>query len=254
MQADMQHRGTAIAPLEMRCERVHQPRQHERQRLEPLDGPFEIERLLEAFFRKRRHERRWILTAREALPVDTVFAEAGRNVIRWQRRQVSQGSQSPAAQRDQQAVRIVRIVRSVRIVLVLIVLVRDAGEERERQRFERRGFVAGFDDRDAGAAVGEQTRGRARAGDGNADAQPAIRGRAAQLGGNRLRIAEEARQSAEIEDDLARAICFDARREITRDAQEDIRQTSFRSIQSGKRIRLLQPSLMTSLRDAETQR
>src|SRR6266581_458323 len=99
MQADMQHRGAAIALLEMRRKRVHQPRQHERQRLEPLDGPFEIERLLEAFFRKRRHERRWILAAREALPGDTVFAEARRDVIRWQRREVSEGSQSPAAQR-----------------------------------------------------------------------------------------------------------------------------------------------------------
>ena len=78
-----------------------------------------------------------------------------------------------------------------------------SAEDREQRdaagRFERRGFVARFDDGDAGAVVGEQTRGRARAGDGNADAQPAIRGRAAQLAGNRLRIAEEARQSAEIE-------------------------------------------------------
>ena len=71
------------------------------------------------------------------------------------------------------------------------------------------------------------------AGDGNADAQPAIRGRAPQLGGNRLRIAEEARQSSKIENDFARAICS-MRGEKSRATSRSIKRTSFRSIQSGK--------------------
>ena len=44
---DVQHRRAAIAPLEPRRQRLEQPRQHERQRLEPLDRPLEIERRLE---------------------------------------------------------------------------------------------------------------------------------------------------------------------------------------------------------------
>ena len=45
-QLDVQDRRAAIAALEARRQRLEQPRQHERQRLEPLDRPFEIERAL----------------------------------------------------------------------------------------------------------------------------------------------------------------------------------------------------------------
>ena len=54
MQPHVQHGRAAIALLQVRLERLHQPPEHERQRLELLDRPFEIERLLESFFRNGR--------------------------------------------------------------------------------------------------------------------------------------------------------------------------------------------------------
>ena len=54
---DVQHRRAAIAALEPRGQRLEQPREHERQRLEPLDRPLEIERRLEPLVRQHRHER-----------------------------------------------------------------------------------------------------------------------------------------------------------------------------------------------------
>ena len=48
----MQHRRAAIAPLEARRQRLEQPRQDERQRLEAFDRPLEIERRLEPLLRR----------------------------------------------------------------------------------------------------------------------------------------------------------------------------------------------------------
>ena len=67
-QLDMQDRRAAIAALEARRQRFEQPRQHERQRLEPLDRPFQLERRFEPLVGQRRHERPHILAARERLP------------------------------------------------------------------------------------------------------------------------------------------------------------------------------------------
>jgi hypothetical protein len=67
-QQHVQHRGAAIAPLEARGQRLEQPRQDERQRLEICDRPLEIERRLEPFLLEHRHERPTVLAARHRLP------------------------------------------------------------------------------------------------------------------------------------------------------------------------------------------
>ena len=90
----------APRPRRSRCaERLQQPAEHERQRLEPLDRPLEIERLLEALLGHRRHERSGVLAAREPLPPHTGLPEPRRDVVGRQRRQIAQRAQAPAAER-----------------------------------------------------------------------------------------------------------------------------------------------------------
>src|SRR6476659_930420 len=97
MQPDVQRCGTTIAALEMRGERLHQARQHERERLESLNRPFQIERLLETFFRYGRHQRRRILTTREPLPCNTHLSESGRHFVGGQCREIAEGAETPAS-------------------------------------------------------------------------------------------------------------------------------------------------------------
>src|ERR1041385_5839120 len=82
----------------MRGEGLEQTREHERERLEPLDRPFEIERLLEALFRHGGHERARILAARQALPRHTVLAETRRHIVRGQGGEVAEGAEAPSAE------------------------------------------------------------------------------------------------------------------------------------------------------------
>src|SRR3954464_12744019 len=56
VQPDVEYGRAAVALLEVPFERIHQPSEDERERLEPVDWPFEIERLLESLFGHRRHK------------------------------------------------------------------------------------------------------------------------------------------------------------------------------------------------------
>ncbi len=87
----VQNRRAAAAPFEMRFERFEQTAEHEGQRLELIDRPFEIERLLEALFGNGRHQRSGILTAREPLPSHAVLPKTCGQIV-W-----------PAAPRDHRA-------------------------------------------------------------------------------------------------------------------------------------------------------
>ena len=93
---EVQDRRAAVAPLEARRQRLEQPRQHERQRLEPLDRPFELERRFEALLGQRRHERRRVLAARDRLPGQRVLPEPRRQIGGRQRRELAQRSDPPA--------------------------------------------------------------------------------------------------------------------------------------------------------------
>ena len=84
-QQDVQHRGAAVAPFEARRQRLEQPRQHERQRLELLDRPFEIHRGFEPFFGDVGDQRTRVLTARNGLPDEPALTEPRRHIGGWKR-------------------------------------------------------------------------------------------------------------------------------------------------------------------------
>jgi hypothetical protein len=73
----VQRRGAAVAALEARGQRLEEAREHERQRLEPLDRPFQLGRRLEALLGKRGHERTDVLAAGHGLPDQRVLSETG---------------------------------------------------------------------------------------------------------------------------------------------------------------------------------
>ena len=82
-----------------------------------------------------------------------------------------------------------------------------------------------------------QARGDSRARDRHADLQPAIGGRATQLLGNRLRVAEQPRQAAEIEEDFPLE-GFNPRRELARDLEQRVGRAAFRGIHHAEHINL----------------
>src|SRR3954464_5835997 len=166
VQPDVEYGRAAIALLEGPFERLHQPSEDERERLEPVDWPFEIERLLESLFGHRRHKWQRGFPRRDALPPRAGVAKPRRDIIGWQGREFAKGAKTPVAEGGQQIVRIVRVVR-VRT---------DDAEKCQRKRREQRGLGSRLDYGEAGAVVDEQAGGGAGAGDRNADAQAAISG------------------------------------------------------------------------------
>ena len=97
-QRDAQHDGAAIAALEPLAQRLEQPREHKRQRLEAVDRPFEIERCLELLRDAGRHERPHLFAARPSLPAQAVLTEACGELGRRQRTPDRQGAQAPPSE------------------------------------------------------------------------------------------------------------------------------------------------------------
>jgi len=95
----VQHRRAAVAPLEARRQRLEQTRQHERQRLEPLDRPLQLQRRLEPLLFEGRHQRPDIVAARDRLPDERLAAEPRREIPRRQRRQLAERLHAPAPER-----------------------------------------------------------------------------------------------------------------------------------------------------------
>ena len=95
-QQDVQHRSAAIAALEARRQRLEQPREDERQRLEPVDWPFEIERRFEPLVFERRHERPNIFAARDGLPDECVTSKPRRQIRLRQCRELAERFHPPA--------------------------------------------------------------------------------------------------------------------------------------------------------------
>ena len=75
-QRHVERHGAAIAIGEPITERLTQSRQHKRQRLEILDGPFQVERLFKPLFHAGRHQRPRIFAARPSLPHQSFLTEA----------------------------------------------------------------------------------------------------------------------------------------------------------------------------------
>ena len=74
-QGDPQNDGAAVAALEPLAQGFQQARQHKRQWLEAIDGPFEIERRLELLRHAGRHERPYLFAARPPLPAKAGLTE-----------------------------------------------------------------------------------------------------------------------------------------------------------------------------------
>jgi hypothetical protein len=69
--------STAVPALQARRERFEKAREHEGQRLEPVDRPLQLDRRFEALFRLCRNERAYILTASPRLPDEPLLTETG---------------------------------------------------------------------------------------------------------------------------------------------------------------------------------
>ncbi len=91
----MEYRRAAIATLETHRERLEQPCQHERQRLEPLDGPIEIDRRLETLLGNVRHKRTRVLAARHRPPEQPVLSEPRGQIRGRKRRKLAQRPDPP---------------------------------------------------------------------------------------------------------------------------------------------------------------
>src|SRR5206468_10872421 len=98
---DVENSRAAVAALETDRQRLEKPREDERQRLEPVDRPLEIERRLEPLVRKRRHERPLILAARNRLPHERLRSEARGEIGRWERGELAEGFETPVSEYGQ---------------------------------------------------------------------------------------------------------------------------------------------------------
>jgi hypothetical protein len=210
MQPDVQDRRAAIAPLEMRGQRLHETAKHERERLESLDRPVQLECLLEPLLGRCRHERPLVLPTRKALPLHARCSQPRGHFIRRQDSKLTERSKPPPSEREKQLVRVVRNVRNVRNVR-FVRGVRDVREQRQRQGSEHLGFGTGINDRDSCAIVDEETCGRARPRNRHTHPQPAIGGGASQFVRNHPRLAEQPLEPAQIQRDLTRTTDFDPR-------------------------------------------
>jgi len=96
IQAD--RRRAAIGALEGERQRIEQPRQHERQRLQRVDGPLELHRLQEPRHAGIRHERRAVGAAREPLQREPFLPHPLRQIGRGQRGHLAETFQTPAGE------------------------------------------------------------------------------------------------------------------------------------------------------------
>ena len=89
-QFEMDGRGAAIGALERRRQRLEQPREHERQRLQPVDRPLELDALEKARHIGIGHERTRIDSARHPLKSDAGLPEPRRQRPGRERRQLAE--------------------------------------------------------------------------------------------------------------------------------------------------------------------
>src|SRR5205085_2977655 len=109
---DDERGGSAIAPLEVRGNRLEQPAEHERERLEPLDRPLEIQVRFKPFVWQHRDERPVVFAAGQPLQPRAISAEAGGDLGTRQRGERPERGDAPAGERvDEAFVPIERLAR-----------------------------------------------------------------------------------------------------------------------------------------------
>jgi hypothetical protein len=97
-QAQVQHGGGTIAPLEPAAQRRQQLIQHVCQGLHPLDGPLRLEHRVKHLIVRRRDERRGVFPARQALPPHAVLSQPRGQFVRRQRRKLAERANTPAGE------------------------------------------------------------------------------------------------------------------------------------------------------------
>ena len=97
-QLQMDGRGAPVRTLERRGQRLEQPRQHERQRLQPVNRPFELDAFEEARHIGIGHERARIDSTRHALQGDAGLPQPCGQRPGRQRRQLAERRKPPSLQ------------------------------------------------------------------------------------------------------------------------------------------------------------
>ena len=95
-QIQVDRRRGPIRALERGGQRLEQPRQHERQRLQPVDRPLELDALEESRHVGIGHERARIDATRHALKGDTGLSQPRRQRLRRQGRHLAKRREPPA--------------------------------------------------------------------------------------------------------------------------------------------------------------
>lgn len=220
----MQDGGATIAALETCRQRLEEARQHERQRLERVDRPLELERRVEALLGQRRHQRPRVVAARDRLPRQRAAPEPRRQIGRRQRRELAERAHAPPFQRrDRRDRRIAFGIAfsaisaiSAFIVFVIAELLEDAN----RQRRQRGRLCAGIDDGDARTRQDENRRRGEGRRQRDLDAQAARRRIPRDLGANHRGRPEEPIEAADVDRDEVGARQLVARREFLREPRQ----------------------------------
>src|SRR6476661_720657 len=90
-------RRSSIAPLETDRQRLEEPRENERQWLEPFDRPLQIERCLEPLVGDGRDERPRIFTAGDRLPEASRRSKTRGEIRRRQHGELTERFEPPRA-------------------------------------------------------------------------------------------------------------------------------------------------------------
>ena len=88
--------GAAIGALECRRQRLALARENERERLETVDRPLEIQAVDEPLRVLDRHERRGVLAGSGLMETDSERAEPGVQIGAAKAREITQRAQAPA--------------------------------------------------------------------------------------------------------------------------------------------------------------
>src|SRR5262245_60816558 len=180
--------GAEAVPAQSLAEDLHEARREIDERIERLDAPWTIRRLLEDRRRCPQPKRRGIFAAGQALEPRPLVAQAFREPARRQIGQLAERADAPAMEAR----------RHVRIQI----------EQRERRGPKRASIAAGRDDRDAVAAPRGEARACPAGGDADTSGEPA-RADAAQEPARDLPLASEERpEPVEIEVHEAGAAVF----------------------------------------------
>ena len=223
---------SAAAPRSARSsvdrQRIEQPRQHERQRLQRVDRPLQLHPLDEARHVRIGHERPGIAPQRQLLQPHAVLPHARRQIAGVERRELSERRQPPAPRHVERALvalprRIAaRVAWSRRRSSVVPSASATSCCRCTSGSAASAAATSSDDDRQLGVRQRQQQRRRHGRRDRHPDrARPVTAaGRSRELRANRRRLAEQTAQPRDVAHDAARAVPLQPRRELARDVHD----------------------------------